>query len=402
MTQSPNAPIGRRTLIGAAAGLAVTAGRARAQAPGPIRIGVLTDETGPYSDSAGRGSVLAAQMAATDFGGTVLGLPIEIVHADTQNKPDAAAAIARQWFDSRGVDLVTDLPVTPVAAAVQQIGREKGKSVLITAAAASEFTSKSCAPTSTHWADDTHALSRVAGQVARDGGKTWFFITVDMAFGNALERDATEVVRAAGGQVLGSARYPIGNTDFASLLLQAQASGAQVIGLASVGGDLVNLIKQAGEFGIGRKQTLAGFLIYINDIHALTPQVAQGFTFVSGFYWDQNEAARTWSRRFMTTQGAMPSRAQAAGYAGTMHFLKAVQQAGTRDPIAVNKAMRALPIDYFGRAGSIRADGRALYDLTSYRVKAPDQVKAPWDYYTPLATIPAADAFLPPTPACTA
>ena len=394
-------PIARRTILGAAA-LAAGSGRVRAQPAGPVRIGVLTDEAGPYADASGAGALLAARMAVADFGGTVLGMPIELVHADTQNKPDVASAIARQWFDNGGVDLITDLPVTPVAGAVQQVAREKGKSVLITAAAASEFTSKTCGPTSTHWADDTHALSAgTAAQITKAGGKTWFFITVDMAFGNALERDATAVVRASGGEVLGSARYPIGNSDFSSLLLQAQSSGAQVIGLASVGNDLVNLIKQAGEFGIGKeKQTLAGFLIYITDIHALTPDVAQGFTFVSGFYWNQNEAARVFSKRFFATRGAMPTRAQAASYAGCLHFLKGMQQAGTRDAIAVNKAMRALPIDYFGHAGAIRADGRALYEITSYRVKAPGQVTTPWDYYQPLGTFTAAEAFLPINPSC--
>ena len=394
--------MGRRKLLGAAA-LTAAAGRAWAQqSPGPVSIGVLTDETGPYADASGSGSVLAVRMAVADFGGSVLNMPIEVVHADTQNKPDVASSIARQWFDNRSVDLITDLPVTPVAAAVQQVAREKGKSVLITAAAASEFTAKSCGPTSTHWADDTHALSSgTAAQITKAGGKTWFFITVDMAFGHALEQEATAVVRANGGQVLGSARFPIGNADFASLLLQAQASGAQVIGLASVGGDLVNLIKQAGEFGVGGgNQTLAGFLIYITDVHALTPNVAHGFTFVSGFYWNQNEQARAWAKRFFAEKGIMPTRAHAAGYAGSLHFLKAMQQAGTRDALAVNKAMRAMPLDYFGHSGSIRPDGRALYDLTLYRVKTPDQVKTPWDYYEPLGTIPAADAFLPINPSC--
>ena len=394
--------IGRRTLFGATA-LSLTAGRAWAQpAAGPVRIGVLTDETGPYADASGSGAILAVRMAIADFGGTVLGKPIELLHADTLNKPDTASAIAREWFDNRGVDLVTDLPVTPVAAAVQQIAREKNRSILITAAAASEFTSKTCSPTSTHWADDTHALSSgTAAQITKGGGKTWFFITVDMAFGQALEREATAVVRANGGSVIGAARYPIGTSDFASLLLQAQSSGAQVIGLASVGNDLVNLIKQAGEFGVGSgKQTLAGFLIYITDIHALTPEVAHGFTFGSGFYWNQNDAARAWSKRFFATQRAMPTRAQAAGYAGSLHFLKAMQQAGTRDAVAVNKAMRAMPVDYFGRAGSIRADGRALYDVTSYRVKMPAQVTTPWDYYEAIGTIPAVEAFAAINPSC--
>ncbi len=395
--------LGRRAALAFGASTALASRHARAQAPGPIRIGVLTDESGPYADSAGGGSVLAAQMAVADFGPTVLGQKIEILHADTQNKPDIASAIARSWYGAEGVDMIIDLPVTPIAAAVQQIAAQARKTVIITAAAASEFTSKSCSPTSIHWADDTHALAAgTARQVLANGGKTWFFVTVDFSFGAALQREATEVIVAGGGRVVGDTRYPIGNTDFSSQILQAQASGAEVIGLASVGNDLVNCIKQAGEFGVGStaKQTLAGFLIYITDIHALTPKVAQGFTFVSGFYWDQNDAARAFSRRFFATHKAMPTRDQAAIYAASLHFLKAMAQAGARDPLAVNKAMRAMPIDYFGHPGAIRADGRALYDLTLYKVKKPDRVTAPWDYYEPTGTVAQADAFLPMNPAC--
>jgi len=400
--------IGRRAAIGGGALLAASpllgARRARAQqggAAGPIRIGVLTDETGPYADSGGKGSVLAAQMAAADFGPSVLGQPIEILHADTRNKPDIAASIARQWYDS-GVDAVVDLPVTSVAAAVQQVAKEKSRTVMITAGAASEFTSKTCSPVSTHWADDTHALAGTATQVVKSGGKSWFFITVDYAFGTALERDATEVITTNGGKVLGSVRYPIGNSDFSSMVLQAQSSGAQVIGLASVGNDLVNLVKQAGEFGIqkGGSQTLAGFLIYITEVHALGLDVAQGFTFASGFYWDQSEASRAWAKCFATTQNVMPTRVQAAVYTASLHFLKAMQQAGTRDAVSVNKAMRALPVDYLGRPASVRADGRVLYDLTVYRVKRPQESRAPWDYYDAIATIPAKEAFLPMNPTC--
>ncbi len=402
---------GRRIALGGiAAGGLVPAGlvsiglaprHGRAQTAAPIRIGVLTDENGPYADSAGSGSVLAAQMAAADFGGTVLGQKIEIVHADTQNKPDIASAIARRWYGAEDVDMITDLPVTPIAAAVQQIAAQQKKTVIITAAAASEFTSKSCGPTSIHWADDTHALAAgTAGQVVAHNGKTWFFITVDFSFGLALQREATAVIEAGGGRVLGESRYPIGNTDFSSQLLAARASNAQVIGLASVGNDLVNCIKQAGEFGVTGRQTLAGFLIYITDIHALTPKVAQGFTFASGFYWDQNDASRAFSRRFFATHKAMPTRDQAAIYSASLHFLKAMQQAGTRDALAVNKAMRGLSIDYFGHPAGIRADGRALYDLTLYKVKKPEQVAAPWDYYEPIGTVAKADAFLPMTAAC--
>ena len=379
---------------------------ARAQAPGPVRIGVLTDETGPYADSGGAGSVFAAQAAVQDFGGSVLGQPVEILHADTRNKPDVASSIARGWYD-QGVDLITDLPVTPVAAAVQGVAREKQRSVVITAAAVAEFTSKFCAPVSVHWADDTHALAAgTARRVVERGGKSWFFIIVDYTFGVGLEKEAETVIVPAGGKVVGTVRYPPGNTDFASQLLAAQsavqASGADVIGLASVGNDQVNLIKQVHEFGLVQagRPVLAAFLVQITDIHALGLPVAQGLTFSSGFYWDQGEPARVFGRRFMAARGAMPTRNQAAIYASTGHFLKAMAQAGTRDALAVNRAMRAMPADYLGHPATIRADGRALYDLTLYQVKAPGASKEPWDYYAPLATIPAADAFAPMTPAC--
>ncbi len=399
----PTSPIPRRSL---AAGLAATSllpFAARAQDAGAVKIGVLTDASGPYADSGGPGSLLAARMAAAEFGGTVLGKKIEILLGDTQNKPDVAGSLARQWYDTNGVDAITDLPVTPVAAAVLQVAKEKSRTVMITAAAVTEFTSKLCTPTSTHWADDTHALTYgTAAEVVKQGGKSWFFITVDFTFGKALEASAKSVIEAHGGKVLGSAYFPIGNADFSSQLVQAQNSGAEVIGLAAVGNDQVNAIKQAAEFGLTRtgKQRLAGFLVYITDIHALGLPATQGLTLTSGFYWDQNAAARAFAKPFSASRNAMPTKNQASIYAATLHFLKAMAQAGTRDAIAVNKAMRALPVDYLGRPGSIRQDGRVLYDLTLYRVKTPEQSKGPWDYYTPIGTIPAAEAFLPMVPAC--
>ena len=384
-------------LAALAAGLAV--GPARAQiSDDVVRIGVLTDETGPYADSAGAGSVLAARMAAEDFGGRVRGKPIEIVHADTQNKPDVASTIARRWFDTERVDAIIDLPVTPIALAVQEVARQKGRTVMITASAASEFTSRFCSPVSTHWADDTHALTAGAARaMLAAGGDTWFFITVDQAFGLALERDATAIVVAGGGRVLGSARHPIGATDFSSLLLQAQVSGAKVVGLASVGGDLVNLLKQANEFGLARagKQTLVGFLTYIQDIHALGLPAAQGFSFTAGFYWDQNDASRAFARRFFAVQKAMPSKNHAEVYTAVTHYLRAIDATGTDDAVAVNRAMRDRPLDYFGNPAMVRADGRVLYDVTLWRVKAPSESSGPWDYYAPVRTIPAAEAFLP-------
>lgn len=390
--------VGRRAVL---AGAALLGGRARAQ-EAPVRIGVLTDEAGPYASSGGAGSVAAARMAVQDFGATVLGRPVEIIRADTQNKPDVAGSIARGWYDG-GVDAITDLPVTPVAAAVQQVARDKLRTVLITGAAVTEFTSKTCAPVSSHWADDTHALAAGTAKVLTEaGGKTWYFVTVNFSFGEALQAEATRVIAAAGGTVLGGTKFPIGNTDFSSQLIQAQTSGAQVIGLASVGGDQVNLLKQAAEFGMqtGGPQTLAGFLVYLTDIHALGLDVAQGLRFPTSFYWDQNPAARAFGQRFMAERKAMPTQNQANVYAATTHFLRSMAQAGTRDALAVGRAMRALPVGYFGADTTMRADGRVLHDLTLYRVKAPGESKGAWDYLAPVGGVAAGEAFLAVNPAC--
>jgi branched-chain amino acid transport system substrate-binding protein len=392
--------LSRRSLLAAAPLLAATPAHAQ---PTPIRIGVLTDESGPYASSGGAGSIAAARMAVADFGPTVLGLPIEIIHADTQNKPDIAGATARQWYD-QGVDAIADLPVTPVALSVQQVAREKSKTVMITAAAITEFTSKFCAPVSTHWADDTHAMAAGIGQlITKAGGTTWFFITVDFSFGYALQAEATKVIQANGGKVYGDAKFPLGNTDFSSQIVSAQTSNAKVLGLASVGNDQVNLIKQLSEFGIQGKtgQTLAGFLVYITDIDALGLDTAQGFRFPTSFYWDQSEGTRAFAKRFFAERRAMPTQNQANIYAATLDFLKSMAKAGTRDAIAVNKAMRADPLDYFGQQTTIRTDGRVLHDLTLYRVKTPGESKYPWDYLAPIGTIPASDAFIPANPTCT-
>ncbi len=374
-----------------------------ADLPDTIKIGVLTDESGPYADTGGRGSVIAAKMAVEDFGGTIDGHKIDIVDADTQNKPDVASTIARRWFDTDGVSAVVDLPVTPVALAVQQLAKEKDRTVMITAAAISEFTNKLCSPVSTHWADDTHALTTgTARALLEHGGKRWFFITVDMAFGAALQRDATAVVTAGGGTVVGDAKHAIGATDYSSQLLQAQASGADVVAFASVGNDLVNLIKQAHEFGVGAegKQRLGGFLIYISDIHALGLPTAQGFNLTAGFYWDQSPQSRAFAARFMKQAGMMPGKDHAAIYTAVLHYLQAAKQAGTVDAVAVNRAMRAMPVDYFGHKATIREDGRLMDDVTLYRVKTPAESKGAWDYYAPIQTIPASEAFLPMNPAC--
>jgi branched-chain amino acid transport system substrate-binding protein len=369
-----------------------------------LKIGVLTDEAGPYADSAGPGSVLAAEMAAADFGGMVKGHKIAIVHGDTANKPDVAAGVARRWFDTEGVSAVIDLPVTPVAFAVQDIAIQRKKTVMITAAATTDFTTKRCNIVSTHWGDDNHALAGGTAKaiLASGSGKSWYFIAVDIAFGAALQKDATDVIEAGGGKVLGSARHPVGNSDFSSLLLQAQSSKAEDIGLASVGGDLVNAIKQAHEFGLGKPPgpALVGFLIYINDIHALGLDIAQGLNVTSSFYWDQSDATRKFAQRFFDKRKAMPSRNQAQIYAAVLHYLKAVDAAGTDDSTAVGKKMRELPVDYFGKTVALRGDGRLMDDLMLYRVKAPAESKKPWDYYEPVRPITAAEAYLPAVPAC--
>lgn len=399
--------LGRRPLLAATAALAAGAARgARAQQAG-VRIGVLGDAAGPYASAGGPGCVAAAEMAVQDFGGTVLGQPIAVVHGDTQNKPDVASAIARQWYDDGGVDAITDLPVTPVAAAVQQVAREKSRTVMITGAAVTEFTSKWCSPVSSHWADDTHAMAAGSSQIiTKAGGHDWFFVSVDFSFGAALQAEATKVIEANGGRVLGTAKFPLGSTDFSSQILQAQSSGARVLGLAAVGGDQVNLIKQLAEFGVQGKTadrpgiTLAGFLVYVTDIHALGLDVAQGLRYSSCYYWDQSDGARAFGRRFMAAQKAMPTQNQANVYAATTHFLKATAQAGVRDGVAVNKAMRAMPIDFFGKPTTMRGDGRVLHDITLYRVKAPGESRGAWDYLAPIGSIAPADAFVPANPAC--
>ena len=396
--------IGRRALAGGGLLAAALPARLRAQSAIPVRIGVLTDLAGPYADAGGLGSVLAARMAVRDFGGAVLGMPVEVLAADTRNKPDVAGGIARQWYDD-GVDAITDLPVTPIAAAVQQAAREKSRTVMIAAATANELTAKTCAPVSTMWIDDNHALVSAATRAAGANlGKTWFFITVDYTFGHSLMAEATGLITAAGGKVAGTAFFPLGSTDFSSQVVAARAAGADVIGLIAVGNDQVNLIKQAAEFGLGAggRPILAAFNVYITDIKSLGLAMAQGLTFGAGFYWDTDGATRAFAGRFLAERKAMPTKTHAAVYAACLHFLRAMQAAGTRDAMAVNRAMRAMPADRFGQQAVVRADGRVLYDLGLFRVKAPGQSKGEWDLYERIGSIPASEAFLPVSAGCAA
>jgi branched-chain amino acid transport system substrate-binding protein len=367
-----------------------------AEAP-PLKIGILTDASGPYADSGGQGSVVAAEMAAKDFGGEVLGRRVEVVLGDTLNKPDVASTIARRWFDVEGVSAVLDLPVSPVAFAVQALAKDKNRTVMITAGASTDITAKFCAINSSHWADDTYAIATAIATAETQGGaKSWFFLSVDTALGAGLQKQATQVIEAKGGKVAGAIKYPLGASDYSSALLQAQASGADRIGLAGAG-EVANEIKQGAEFGIGRdgKQALVGFLVYITDIHALGPQSAQNLKLTSGFYWDQSDEARAFAQRFFAARHQMPTRNHAAIYAAVRHYLEAVKAVGSDEAGAVGKAMRGAPIDYFGHPAKMRPDGRVLYDLTLYRVKTPAESKSAWDYYAKVRDIPAAEAFKP-------
>ena len=363
-----------------------------------VKIGVINDQSGIYSDLSGMGGVLAAQMAVEDFGGTVLGKPIEILSADHQNKADIASNIANKWIDVDNVDLITDVPGSSAVLALQEIMRQKQRLLIVSTGATSDFTGKACSPYGIHWTYDTYALAHGTGKtLVEQGGDTWFFLTADYAFGHALQRDTTAFIEAGGGKVPGSVLHPFPNQDFSSFLLQAQASGAKIIGLANAGGDTINAVKQAAEFGIVEGgQNLAGLLIFITDIHSLGLQVAQGVILTTGFYWDLDDATRAWSKRFFERHGAMPSMAQAGVYSSTLHYLKAVEAAGTDESLAVAAKMRELPIDdFFAKNGKLREDGRMVHDMFLAQVKTPDESKYPWDYYKILATIPADEAFRP-------
>jgi branched-chain amino acid transport system substrate-binding protein len=388
-----------RSLAVATAALLLTASAASAQITAKsIKIGVLSDMSSLYADIGGAGSVVAAQMAVKDFGGKVAGVPIEIISADHLNKPDAGAATVRRWIDQEGVDAVVDVPTSSVALAVQQVTKEKGKVFLISGAAASDLTGKACSPTGVHWTYDTYALAHGTGAaLVAQGGDSWFFITADYAFGHALQRDTAEVVKAAGGRVLGSVDAPLNSADFSSFLLQAQQSKAKIIGLANAGGDTVNAIKQAAEFGIvAGGQRLAGLLVFITDVNSLGLQTAQGLVLTESFYWDQTDETRAWSRRFMDQIRHVPTMVQAGVYGAVTHYLKAIAASGTTDGIKVVAKMREIPIDDFmTKNGKLREDGRVMRDVYLFQVKTPAESKYPYDYYKQLATIPAAQAFRP-------
>jgi len=367
---------------------------------GKVKIGVLTDLSGLYSDLSGAGAVLAVKMAIEDFQAMEKGksFPIELVSADHQNKGDVASNKAREWFERDQVDMITDLVTTSTALAVMPVAKEKNRITIVNGAASTPITSsKQCTDTNVHYTYDTYALANGTGKaVVKQGGDTWFFLTADYAFGHSLEKDTTATVLANGGKVLGSVRHPFPATDLSSFLLKAQASGAKVIGLANAGTDTTNSIKQAAEFGITPKQSLAGLLMFITDVHSLGLKATQGMYLTEGFYWDFNAETRAWSKRFFEKHKRMPTMAQAGDYSSTMHYLKAVKAAGTDEAKAVMRKMKDTPInDFFAKNGKIREDGRHVHDFYLLQVKKPEESKYPWDYYHVRQVIPAAEAVMP-------
>jgi branched-chain amino acid transport system substrate-binding protein len=388
----------RLVLVSALLASCLSAHDARAQiSDDVVRIGVLNDQSGLYADLGGPGSVVAARMAVEDFGGTVLGKPVEIVYADHQNKSDVGAAIAREWFEVGKVDMVIGFDHSAVALAVEQLAAEKGRIAIAGAVGSTAFTGKSCTPTEASWIYDSYALTTsLAKAIVAEGRDTWFFITVDYAFGHSLEADASAAVRAAGGKILGSVRHPLNTADFSSYLLQAQASGAKVVAFANGGGDMVNATKQANEFGLTKNQTIVSLLVFISDVHSMQLQAAQGLKFVTAFYWDRDEETRIWSKRFFERQGRMPTMPQAAVYSAIRHYLGAIEAAGTDEAKAVMAKMRERPVnDFYVKNGRLRQDGRLVHDMYFAQVKTPAESKGPWDYYKLLATIPGGQAFRP-------
>jgi branched-chain amino acid transport system substrate-binding protein len=382
--------------IGAILASAVFATSAIAQ-DGPVKLGVLTDMSSLYADNGGQGSVVAAQMAVDDFKGKVLGRVVQVVAGDHQNKADVGSVIARRWLENEGVEVILDVPNSAVALAVQGITRDKKKLFLATGAATSRLTGDECSMTGIHWTYDTYALSQGATRaISRLGAKSWFFLSADYSLGAQLEADSRKVIGAMGGKVVGAVKHPMNTPDFSSFLLQAQSSKADVIALADAGGDFINAVKQAGEFGITREQRLAGLIVFIADVHSLGLQSAQGLMLSSAFYWDLNEETRAWSKRFIEKTQKVPTMIHAGTYGAVMHYLKAVEAAGTLDGPTVAAKMREMPVnDFMTRNGKIREDGRLVRDMYLFRVKSPDESKYKFDYYKLLATIPGEEAFKP-------
>jgi branched-chain amino acid transport system substrate-binding protein len=361
-----------------------------------VKIGILNDQSGVYADFGGKWSVEAAKMAVEDFGGKVLNVPIEIIAADHQNKPDVASSIARQWYDVDKVDAIMELTTSSVALAVQGLSKEKKKINIVTGAATADLTGKQCSPYGFHWAYDTRALAvGTGGALVDQGGKKWFFLTADYAFGYSLEEETSKYVKSKGGQVVGAVRHPLSANDFSSFLLQAQASGANIIGLANAGLDTANSIKGAAEFGIVQGgQRLAALLFTLAEVHGLGLKAAQGLVLTEGYYWDLDDQSRGFAKRFMERTGRMPNMIHSGTYSAVTQYLKAVQAAGTDATEAVAGKLHELPVDdFFARKGKVLANGRMVHDMYLFQVKKPEESKGPYDYYKHLSTIPGDQAF---------
>ncbi|SOC46029.1 amino acid/amide ABC transporter substrate-binding protein (HAAT family) [Rhizobium subbaraonis] len=386
----------KSTILAAATSALLAATPALAE---PYRLGVLTDMSGMNFDLAGQGSVVAAQMAVEDFGGKLLGEPVEVIVGDHQNKPDVGSTLARRWIDEQNVKAIVDVPTSSVAMAVQEITRNADVAFLVSTAGSSDLTGKACSPTTAQWTWDTYALANGTGRaITEEGGKKWYFVTVDYTFGHALERDTSEAVLAAGGEVVGTVRHPRETTDFSSYLLQAQSSGADVVALANSSGDTMTALKQAAEYGITASgQRIAGMLLFLSDVHAVGLETAQGLTLTTGFYWDLDDETRAWSKRFgERMNGKMPTMVHAGVYSSVMNYLKAAEAAGSVSGKAAIDKMRTMDInDFFARNARLREDGRMVHDMYLVQVKKPEESKGPWDYYKVIRTIPGDQAFRP-------
>ncbi|MBC7956089.1 MAG: ABC transporter substrate-binding protein [Cytophagales bacterium] len=388
-----------KTLALAAAFTCTAGAQAQGISDDKVKIGLILDMSGLYSDITGTGLATAVKMAVEDFGGKVNGKPIEVLVADHQNKADIAANKAREWYDVEKLDAILDVAASAPALAVAAVAKEKNKIAVFSSPGASRLTNEACTPVTIHYTYDTYALANVTGAaVVKNGGDTWFFLTADYAFGSVLEKDTTDVIKAGGGKVLGSVRHPLSASDFSSYMLKAQGSGAKIIGLANAGGDTINSIKAAKEFGLtsSGKQQLAGLLMFINDIHSLGLPATQNMMLSAGFYWDMNAETRAWSRRYFERMKKMPNMAQAGAYSATLHYLNAVKATGTDETGAVMAKMKSTPInDMFAKNGRIREDGRMVHDMYLFQVKTPAESKNPWDYYKLKDTVPGDKAFTP-------
>jgi branched-chain amino acid transport system substrate-binding protein len=387
--------------VGFAAALAAstvfTAAEALAE-DGAVKIGVLTDISGQFSHEAGEGSVTAIKMAVEDFGGKVFGKPIEVLVADHQNKPEVAVAKAKEWYESEKVTMIGNLINSGIALAVAQVAKDENGIAIVNGSGSSKLTGEGCTPNSIHYAYDTYALANgTANELIRQGKKNWYFLTADYAFGHALEGDASAIVKKGGGEVSGAVRYPIETSDHSAFMLQAQASPADVVAIAGSGTTFINAVKSAGEFGLGASgKTVAGLLVWVTDVHALGLQAAQGMILTNAFYWDRDDETRAFAAKFEEKMGRKPHMGDAGDYSSTMHYLQAVEAAGTTEAQAVMAKMRELPInDFFAKNGKIREDGRMVHDMYVYRVKAPADSKSEWDVYDYVATIPGNEAFRP-------